>query len=50
MTLELTKEELEILQTVVYNEYLKQKYLSVVNEKEIPKEYTSLRDKLKERE
>lgn len=47
MNIELTKEELEILQRIVYNECLRQQYLAKVNEKEVPKEYISLQEKLK---
>ena len=47
MTLDLTKEELEVLQRIVYNECLRQQYLAMVEEKEVPKEYISLQEKLK---
>ena len=47
MTIDLTKEELEILQRIFYNEYLRQNYLALVGEKEVPQEYNSLREKLK---
>lgn len=50
MQVEFTEKELEIVQRLVYNELIRQKYISKVNETEMPSEYLSLIEKLKESE
>lgn len=50
MQIEFTEKELEILQKLVYNELIRQKYIATVNETEIPSEYLSIVEKLKESE
>lgn len=48
MNLELTQEEKDLLQKLVYNEYLKQNYLVAIGKSEMPQELTSLIEKLKD--
>lgn len=50
MQIELTEMELEILRKLVYNESIRQKYIAKINETEVPSEYTSLIEKLKDGE
>jgi len=51
MTIELTQEELELVQKLVYNELLKNQYLVKVELlNEVPQELLTLIDKLKEKE
>lgn len=47
MTIELTDLELEIMQHLAYNEYIRQCYLARVEEREVPLEYYTILQKLK---